>query len=617
MRAYFVGWVVGLAVMTIAAALLGAWYGERKTLEETEIVHVVALAMVFTIVTVTTVARRTRRGLGVAKPLAAITALVYSFAGLFAAAWVATPPGPFNPAAFATQDTLIFCAGLLLIAGGPSAWLVGRLTRGLEPGPPPPSSGGTAAWAGPDTVLSHEKLNYDARGLLLGLRAMFAGEEPAPYNVQQAGDRVLWLDGEGHLLTIGGTGSGKGTTSIIPNLLFWPGSTIVIDPKGENAAITSRRRHELGQAVHILDPWEIVKNPDPSVQAFIDSHRVGFNPLAGLASADDETKADVAGVVANSLVFRSGDSKQGHWDDTGESMIRTLILHCITQETSENHSLAMVRHYLGQRPEDWALFLEEMMRNQSCGGMVSRGAAQILGRGESEEARGVLSTVNKNLEFLDHPRMQRVLDGSAFELTQLKTKPTTVYLCLPNQQIGPMARWLRLFVNVAGARLMEGAPNVPVLFLLDEFPALGKLQMIERAYGEARGFGVKVWPLVQDLAQLEDIYGKRWHSFLGNAEAIQILGINDQFTAEEISKLLGDTTVYTTSTSTGFNPGGESSGTSISEKDRRLMTPEEVRRWTSQAENSIALVRGAHPIKLHKLPYFKPGVGFDGLYDPL
>src|SRR3954449_4333336 len=146
--------------------------------------------------------------------------------------------------------------------------------------------------------------------------------------------------------------------------------------------------------------------------------------------------------------------------------------------------------------------------------------------------------------------MASVLRGSDFKLEELKERRTTVYLCLPAMRLGTHGRWLRLMIGMALEALERTGPikedQHRVLFCLDEFAVLGHMQSIERAAGQIAGFGCKLWPVIQDLTQLQRDYQKGWETFIGNAGLLTFFGNTDLTTLEHISKRLGETEIIRT-----------------------------------------------------------------------
>ena len=169
-----------------------------------------------------------------------------------------------------------------------------------------------------------------------------------------------------------------------------------------------------------------------------------------------------------------------------------------------------------------------MQASTAAGGLIARAANRHLGKSD-REAAGVLSAAQRHTHFLDSPRMSAVLEKSDFTFADVKTRPTTVYLVLPPDRLATYARWLRLMLaqGLTDLARAPASPARPVLFLLDEFAALGHMESIEKAAGQIAGFGVKLWPVVQDLTQLKRDYREAWETFMGNAGILQFFGNND------------------------------------------------------------------------------------------
>jgi type IV secretion system protein VirD4 len=368
-----------------------------------------------------------------------------------------------------------------------------------------------------------------------------------------------------HLVTVAGSRAGKGRSMILPNLALYRGSCVVIDPKGENATLTAARRANLGQKVVVLDPFKVANVPD--------SLRGSFNPF-DLLNTRARSVVDDAALIAEGLVVQT-DEKSAHWDESARALVRALLLHMV--DTQRQPTLKVLRRFLmeGDRPGFAALMrqrfaeeqraraageeppvyhgphspmdhlLQAMSRNDSFGGAIAGTAATILEMGDNERG-SVFSTAARNTSFLDSLELEETLASSSFSLADLKLRPEglTVYLCLPAHRIGTHARWLRVMIAAMLNTLYESlaAPKAgaPVLFVLDEFAALGRLDVIEKAAGYAAGFGVKIWTILQDLSQIKALYPQSWETFLGNAALLQVFGVSDRETTEFVSKLAGD-----------------------------------------------------------------------------
>ncbi len=413
------------------------------------------------------------------------------------------------------------------------------------------------------------------------------------------------FDDDRHVMTIAGARSGKGQSTIIPTLCFYPGSVVCLDPKGENATLTAARRGQgdegwcegLGQEVYVLDPFGVADVPD--------ALRASMNPLA-LLDPTSPLVVDDAALLAEGLVLPGG-TDDGHWTETARNLVKGVILHLVS--IKPNATLFDLRRYLAigdvagfraalakkkeaekAREEDpdlpdpkrilpdkvrsaFMFLLWQMERNQAFGGVIAGTAESILGTGENERG-SILSTARRNTAFLDTlgPRYKATLSGDFRPLDPnlLKASPkgVTVYLCLPAERMGTHGRWLRLMIGLMLERmqrqLIQPASDAPVLFLLEEFFALGTMPAIEKAAGYAAGFGVKLFVVLQDLQQLKALYKSSWQTFLANAGAVQIFGASDRETLEYAAKSLGEFEVTRVTTSITSNTSeGESQGSTL------------------------------------------------------
>ncbi|WP_454749037.1 type IV secretory system conjugative DNA transfer family protein [Ciceribacter selenitireducens] len=413
--------------------------------------------------------------------------------------------------------------------------------------------------------------------------------------------RPLRYDGPAHLLTMAPTRTGKGVGTIIPNLLTADRSVICIDPKGENAKIAGRARQQFGP-VHVLDPFGVTGLPSAAFNL------LDQLDLAGLDVAED------ASTLADALVFdEPGMAGEAHWNEEAKALIAGLILHIAAQEPRERRDLATLRDYLTLAPEAFAALLNDMQASPEAAGLVARAANRHLGKSD-REAAGVLSAAQRHTHFLDSPRMVAVLGRSDFRFADLKRRNVSVFLVLPPDRLSTYSRWLRLLVaqSLTDMARDPAKPAVPVLYLLDEFAALGHLAPVERAMGLMAGYGVQLWPILQDVHQLRATYGQRAGTFLSNAGVLQVFGVNDHDSARLVSDLLGQETVVFQTMSRALD--AEKTGITYGEQHtaRPLLTPDEVRNLPQNLE--LLFLAGQRPIVAGKLAYYADAE-FRGLYD--
>ena len=330
--------------------------------------------------------------------------------------------------------------------------------------------------------------------------------------------------GEGHMMTIAPTGAGKGRSVIIPTLLSYPGPVIVIDPKGENAQVTARRRREMGQDVYILDPFAVLGEDSASFN-LLDT----INPDAPDAYEQAMSLAE--------LMAPGRAVPDPFWENSARSLITTLILHVASVRPPVLRNLSEVAYLLNQSMEDMAFTIKEMKQSKSE--LVRRQAGGL----EATEAKvwaSILSTARAGI---------RVFNGETFGATSSRTDfpldgivrgdPISLYLVLPPDKLDTHGPLLRLWIGTLLDQLAQRRHRVeqPTLFILDEAAQLGSLEQLRRAITLMRGYGVRTWSFWQDLSQLQRLYPD-WETLYNNTRFIQTFGATTHRLAESLAHLL-------------------------------------------------------------------------------
>ncbi|WP_375443694.1 type IV secretory system conjugative DNA transfer family protein [uncultured Fibrella sp.] len=399
---------------------------------------------------------------------------------------------------------------------------------------------------------------------------------------------------KGHMLTVAGTRGGKGTNLIIPNLLGlggYQGSWVVIDPKGENAAITARYQRESGQNVVILNPWGLLEENV--------GEATSYNPLDILADTSSIHLVDDAHMIAEMLVPVERGDKNKFFTDMARSIVTGLIMQIVTTQEAEDRTLTTLWRWARLAGDDWDELIARMRLNDDpVNGEIVRNAGneivKLMQAGE-ETFGSILSSVLQATDFLKSPALQQSL-RSGYDPTSLSDGNTSLNIIIPADKLQSHARWLRLIVTTT-LRAVVRKPNKRVTFLLDEFAALGYLPEIETALSTYAGFEVTVWPILQSLIQLKGLYGENWETFTANTAIRQFFTINDNFTANYVSAAIGQTShVITTK---GLFGGVQDA----SSNQRPLVTPDEVRRGS--ANNIFAFLGGNPPTTFAKRPYYE------------
>jgi len=390
----------------------------------------------------------------------------------------------------------------------------------------------------------------------------------------------------GHVMTCAPTGSGKGIGAVIPNLLEYPGSALVLDIKGENYAVTAHAREAMGHKVYVLDPFGVTDRAD------------AFNWLDMLDVNSPDVVAQASG-LADMLVVseKAGD----HWDETAKELLRGLLVYVASLPADRAHMGELRRLITGPASELDEL-LDEMAGSDVGYGVAARAANAFLAKADKERS-GVLSSVIRHTAFLDDPRVAASLRHSSFDLGRLKADRMTIYVVIPPARLAANTRYMRGLIGLAFEALTRTAdkPADRVAFFLDEFAQLGYMKPIEDAVGLLRGYGVAFWFFLQDLSQLKAVYPK-WQTFLANS-AQQYFGTNDFDTAKYISDMLGQSTIQFSTEGRSRQDAKPLGSTSDSQHyhARSLLTPDEVIRLGPQ--QPLVFVPGEPPYKLRRLDY--------------
>ena len=424
----------------------------------------------------------------------------------------------------------------------------------------------------PDLLGDIRQFREDSGGTIGGLMSLFSALKGRRSAQDTWSGSILGYRGDGHIISFAPTRSGKGVGLVIPNLLHYPGSVICVDPKGENYAITHRyRRDVLGQRVICLDPFRVRGKDQISDAA---------NPMDGLfppgtkpencLDVCPEFGDDVSG-IADSLILRTKDEKDPHWNDKARTMLKTLIMGAsFGLGPQRRRNLGEVRRMLTLPVKDFDRMIKdwEEAKKGVAGGLLLRGASEIRAMG-NDELGSVSSTAMRHTEFLDSPRALESVgcappDSSqeTYDMRELKRRGcVSVYIILPPHHMARYSRLIRLWITQAMAAMTRTeerpADGVPVLFMLDEMAQMGRMEPLITAVSLLAGYGMTLWMVWQDLAQIKSIYENEWSSFLANAKVQQYFGTNDHETAKMISEMLGEETVVNNAVSRNTGESGK------------------------------------------------------------
>ncbi|HEY0283210.1 MAG TPA: conjugal transfer protein TraG, partial [Rhizomicrobium sp.] len=404
-------------------------------------------------------------------------------------------------------------------------------------------------------------------------------------------------NGPEHVLCFAPTRSGKGVGLVVPTLLTWSGSVIVHDIKGENWTLTSGWRQRFGRVL-LFDPT----NPDSAA----------YNPLLEVRRGEREVR-DVQN-IADILVDPEGAlERRNHWEKTSHSLLVGTILHVLYAEPDK--TLAGVANFLSDPKRSIEKTLAAMMTTPHLGEgqvhpVVASAARELLNKSENERS-GVLSTAMSFLGLYRDPVVAQVTRRCDWHIADLVEgpPPVTLYLVVPPSDIARTKPLVRLLLNQIGRRLTEqltpDRSHHRLLLMLDEFPALGRLDFFESVLAFMAGYGLKAFLIAQSLNQIEKAYGLN-NSILDNCHVRVSFATNDERTAKRISDALGIATELRAMKNYAghrLSPWLGHLMVSRQETARPLLTAGEIMQLP--VDDEIVLVSGCPSIRAKKVRYYQ------------
>ena len=443
---------------------------------------------------------------------------------------------------------------------------------------------GSARWA--------KRRDIDRAGLF-GEAGVFLGRWRRDY---------LRHSGPEHVMAFAPTRSGKGVGLVTPTLLSWTDSAVIHDIKGENWLLTSGWRSKFSHCL-LFDPTDL--------------NSARYNPLLEVRKGEREVR-DVQN-IADILVDPEGSlERRSHWEKTGHALLVGVILHVLYAE--EEKTLARVAGFLSDPKRTFERTLSVMMSTNHLGTkqnpivhhVVAQAARELLNKSENERS-GVLSTAMSFLGLYRDPTIAAVTSQCEWRIEDLTTgaHPVSLYLVVPPSDISRTKPLVRLILNQIGRRLTEtlegeqSSKRRKLLMMLDEFPALGRLDFFESALAFMAGYGVRAYLIAQSLNQIEKAYGPN-NSILDNCHVRVAFAANDERTAKRISDALGTATELRAQKNYAGHrlaPWLAHVMVSRQETARPLLTPGEVMQLP--ADEAIVMVSGTAPIRARKLQYYR------------
>jgi type IV secretion system protein VirD4 len=428
---------------------------------------------------------------------------------------------------------------------------------------------------------------------------------PAGVFLGRLADRYLRHDGPEHVMAFAPTRSGKGVGLVVPTLLSWTESAVIHDIKGENWQLTAGWRSRFSYC--------LLFNPT-------DPRSARYNPLLEVRKGPDEVR-DVQN-IADILVDPEGAlERRSHWEKTSHSLLVGVILHVLYAE--EQKTLARVASFLSDPQRSFEHTLRAMMATNHLGTpqkpvvhpVVASAAREVLNKSENERS-GVLSTAMSFLGLYRDPTVAATTCACDWRIADLvdAERPVSLYLVIPPSDISRTKPLVRLVLNQIGRCLterLEGDPTKSrkhkLLLMLDEFPALGRLDFFETALAFMAGYGIRAYLIAQSLNQITKAYGEN-NSILDNCHVRIAFASNDERTAKRISDALGTATELRAQRNYAghrLSPWLSHVMVSKQETARPLLTPGEVMQLPPADE--LVLVSGLAPIRAKKVRHYEDG----------
>jgi len=423
-------------------------------------------------------------------------------------------------------------------------------------------------------------------------------DRPAGVFLGLQGDQYLRHEGPEHVLAFAPTRSGKGVGLVVPTLLSWPASAVIHDIKGENWNLTAGWRSRFSHC--------LLFNPTDPLSA-------AYNPLLEVRRGSHEVR-DVQN-IADILVDPEGAlERRNHWEKTSHALLVGAILHVLY--AGEDKTLRGVANFLSDPACPFEVTLHQMMTTRHLGDgthpVVASAAREVLNKSENERS-GVLSTAMSFLGLYRDPTVAEVTSRCDWRIADLiaAEHPVSLYLVVPPSDISRTKPLIRLILNQIGRRLTEsldGSDGIErrhkLLLMLDEFPALGRLDFFETALAFMAGYGIRSFLIAQSLNQIDKAYGQN-HSILDNCHVRVTFATNDERTAKRISETLGTGTELRAQRNYAGHRLAPWLGhlmVSRQETARPLLTPGEVMQLPP--DEAVVMISSVAPIRATKLRYY-------------
>jgi type IV secretion system protein VirD4 len=415
------------------------------------------------------------------------------------------------------------------------------------------------------------------------------------------GDRFLMMNDPKFVFLCAPTRSGKGVGTIIPNLLNWGDSTIVVDIKGENFQKTSGFRAHNGQKVFKFAPFDDK----------FETHC--WNPLSYVNRDPRFVVGDLQG--KGYMLYPKKDGQEGFFNDQARNIFVGLSLYCIESNIHLTIGEILRRSNGGGRAKEfWQAVCDKGLTEDGTTQLTEsclNALRQFAGTSDNT-LTSILATFNAPLGVFANPIVDAATSRDDFDLREVRRSRMSIYVVIPAPKLAEAALLVNLFFSIAIDENTQVLPEqdetlkVKCLLVLDEFPALGRVDKYAKSIGYIAGYGLRVLTIAQSLSQLKDrdLYGEEGTNNLVTNHLIQVMyAPREQKECQEYSEILGYLTEKGVSKGTSQSKGSNSRSENVSEQKRALMLPQELREMGP--ERVIVISDNCKPIFAEKIVYYQ------------
>lgn len=463
-----------------------------------------------------------------------------------------------------------------------------------------------AGWiSGPDPALHGDARFATPREIQ---RAGLTGN--AGIIVGKANGRFLQFPGQQFCLLAAPTRSGKGVSFVIPNLLNWPDSCVVLDIKLENYLLTSKYRAAHGQRVFLFNPFA-----EDGL-----THR--WNPLDGV-SRDPHLRAGDLLALATGLYPALPGERDAFWAESARNLFLGLALMILETPALPATIGEILRQSSGQGRGLKDYITDRVAERDRDGNPYSPACLDALNRflsATENTLANIISSFNAPLILFANPLVDAATSASDFDITKIRDERMTIYIGIQPNRLAEASLLINVFfsqlINLNTRSLPSGGRHpYPCLLILDEFAALGKINILAKANAFIAGYNLRLLTIIQSIAQLDAVYGIQDARTLVTNHAMQVLFTpREQRDANTYSDMLGYYTVKSLSKGRSVNRGfgaGGSSSENVSDQKRALMLPQELKELPDHEQ--IILLENTKPIRCEKARYFREWAFMDRL----